>query len=346
MSEEQYETRSQSARTLTDKEIAQDILTSHKYLSNYYYAPAILESMDPKIRGIFQKIHQDTQEEAKMVFDYLHSRGWYNPRQADSEALNDLTRTAQESNQIISSLISQEGTSQSQGGTQMIGREFQGSETGNWQGWNQPQVGWQQGANQPQMSGWQQTFGARQWGGSQGQFQGGLSAGYQGTRWGGQPGWNQGAQMPWQGIQAGEGQSGMGPSSLYQWTRWGGQPSWTQGASGFSQGGASTPAFGWQSQSLGQSLGQGYQQGYAQGISSSWQQPGQSWQGSGQAWQVPQAMSFAQNWQQAQNPGYRQWTGTEQGEGQSGMGPSSLYQSTRWGGQPSWTSSPWSGASF
>ena len=32
-----------------------------------------------------------------------------------------------------------------------------------------------------------------------------------------------------------------------------------------------------------------------------------------------------------------QWTGTQRGEGQSGMGPSSLAQGVSWGGQPSWT---------
>ena len=32
-----------------------------------------------------------------------------------------------------------------------------------------------------------------------------------------------------------------------------------------------------------------------------------------------------------------QWTGTQRGEGQSGMGPSSLAQGVSWGDQPSWT---------
>ena len=34
--------------------------------------------------------------------------------------------------------------------------------------------------------------------------------------------------------------------------------------------------------------------------------------------------------------GGTQWTGTQYGEGRPGIGPSSLYQGVRWGGEPSW----------
>jgi len=34
--------------------------------------------------------------------------------------------------------------------------------------------------------------------------------------------------------------------------------------------------------------------------------------------------------------GGTQWTGTQYGEGRPGMGPSSLHQGVRWGGEPSW----------
>ena len=33
---------------MTDREIAEDLLAGQKYLSNYYYAPAILEAGDPR----------------------------------------------------------------------------------------------------------------------------------------------------------------------------------------------------------------------------------------------------------------------------------------------------------
>ena len=76
----------QKQSTLSDKEIAEDILTSQKYISNYYYAPAVLESMDPNLRTMFQKMHNETQSQAKQVFDYLNSKGWYKPRQADPQS--------------------------------------------------------------------------------------------------------------------------------------------------------------------------------------------------------------------------------------------------------------------
>jgi len=42
---------------MTDREIAEDLLAGQKYLSNYYYAPAILESGDPALRSAFQELH-------------------------------------------------------------------------------------------------------------------------------------------------------------------------------------------------------------------------------------------------------------------------------------------------
>ncbi len=70
------------------------------------------------------------------------------------------------------------------------------------------------------------------------------------------------------------------------------------------------------------------------------QQSGTSWQAQagqqGAGWQSqPQSFQTGTGWQPtySQTP---QWTGTQTGEGQSGMGPSSLANWTRWGGQPSW----------
>ncbi len=71
--------------------------------------------------------------------------------------------------------------------------------------------------------------------------------------------------------------------------------------------------------------------GYSSG--GTWQP--QSYQ-TGTGWQSqPQSFQTGTPWQ----PSYSQapqWTGTQAGEGQSGMGPSSLGQWARWGGQPSW----------
>ncbi len=99
---------------LTDRTIAEDILTSQKYLSNYYYAPAILESMNPELRSTFQQVHNDIQTEAKQVFDYLNAKGWYKPRQADAQSVNDLKNAAQESRQIISSMSDETATTRRQ----------------------------------------------------------------------------------------------------------------------------------------------------------------------------------------------------------------------------------------
>lgn len=91
-------------RKLTDKEIAEDILTGQKYMLNYYYAPAILEASANDLRSTFQHVHNNKQSEAKQVFDYLNSKGWYRVRQADNQTMNDLRNTAQEARQILASI--------------------------------------------------------------------------------------------------------------------------------------------------------------------------------------------------------------------------------------------------
>ncbi len=367
---------------LTDRTIAEDILTSQKYLSNYYYAPAILESMNPELRSTFQQVHNDTQTEAKQVFDYLNAKGWYKPRQADAQSVNDLKNAAQESRQIISSMSDETATTGGRStvisGQNLYGQSTQSSQMPSnlqqsgtsWQAQaGQQGAGWQ---SQPQSfqtgTGWQPTYSQTpQWTGTQtGEGQSGMgpSSLAQWTRWGGQPSWMQTgtggysgggyggfgtgtsqsqnvsgwqsqpfqvgtgwqptySQTPqWTGTQTGEGQSGMGPSSLAQWTRWGGQPSWMQGGG---TGGISGGISGSQGMLGTQGIG------YSGGFSSSalhghnvggWQSQPQSYQ-AGTGWQPTYS----------QTP---QWTGTQTGEGQSGMGPSSLANWTRWGGQPSW----------
>ncbi|HHW17628.1 MAG TPA: hypothetical protein GXX30_01835 [Firmicutes bacterium] len=298
-------------RVLTDREIAEDILTSHKYLSNYYYAPAILESMDPGLRSTFQQIHNDTQSEAKQVFDYLNARGWYRPRQADAQAMTELRNIAEESRQIVSALSSggqKFGTTEGVTGQTVIGQTGIDVQTG----FGRPAT---QGMAMGGTTGgtWGGTAGAtsvgQTWQSTAGQ--GNLQAG---TGW--QPSYSQPGQ--WTGTQSGEGQSGMGPSSVAQWARWGGQPSWTGLQSG-----------GWSGHGgiTGGTAG-------AASVGQTWQSTaGQSNLQAGTGWQP----SYSQ-------PG--QWTGTQAGEGQSGMGPSSVAQWARWGGQPSWTglqSGGWSG---
>ncbi len=209
-------------RKLTDKEIAEDILTGQKYMLNYYYAPAILEASANDLRSTFQHVHNNKQSEAKQVFDYLNSKGWYRVRQADNQTMNDLRNTAQEARQILASIGPSGG---------MMGQQtWTGTQAGEGQSGYGPSS-LSQGARwggQPSQMG--STYGASQWTGTQtgeGQSGYGPSSLSQGARWGGQPsqmGSTYGASQ-WTGTQAGEGQSGYGPSSLSQGARWGGQPS-------------------------------------------------------------------------------------------------------------------------
>ena len=236
--------QSASSPALTDKEIAEDILTGKKYLSNYYYAPAVLETSNLSLRNTFQQVHNESQSEAKRVFDYLSERGYYKPKPADAQDMNDLKNTVKESQQTVTKITGQ--TSIQQGGGQQM-----------------------------------HQFGNIQQG-AQFQGQGNL---YQANRHG-----------QWVGDQIGEGQSGMGPSSLAQGAKWGGQPSWNQQ--------------------------QGY--GISQNYGRQFLSPGQQQFGGQQSYGQ---LNYSQS---------GQWVGDQIGEGQSGMGPSSLAQGAHWGGQPSW----------
>lgn len=294
------------ARQFSDREIAEDILTGHKYLANYYYAPAILESQNPELRSVLQQVYSDTQSEARQVFDYLNSKGWYPVKPADNVDLTELKNVAERSRNTVNAIT--QGTT----GGQIPAMSMQQGQIG-YQGQT-----WQTGAGaagmNPQTQGaWETTGGGWQAGA---QWQAGNPAGWTGaTGWGGAgTGWQTGSLYGgawpggrWTGTQAGEGQGGMGPSSLAQWSRWGGQPSWTGfGGAGYTGGGQ------WTGQNL-----------------PGWQTGTTGWGGTGTSgWQ---AGGTGASWQAGR------WTGTEAGEGQGGMGPSSVAQWSRWGGQPSWT---------
>lgn len=280
-----------TSRQFSDREIAEDILTSHKYLANYFYAPAILESQNPELRSVLQQVYSDTQSEARQVFDYLNSKGWYPVKPADNADLTELKNVAERSRNSVNAIIQggqnpAMGMQQGQFGYQ--GQTWQAGTSGvnpqAQQGvWESQGAGWQSGAQwQTGNPGW---AGTGQWG---------TGAGWHPASTYGYGSWQRGQ---WTGTQYGEGQGSMGPSSVGQWSRWGGQPSWT-GFGGTGYGGAG-------------------QWGYHM---PAWQQQTTGWQTGG----------FGTGWQGGR------WTGTEAGEGQTGMGPSSVAQWSRWGGQPSW----------
>jgi hypothetical protein len=292
---------SSGRRSMTDREIAEDLLAGQKYLSNYYYAPAILEAGDPGLRSAFQEAHAGATSAAKSVFDYLQSKGWYQVRKADQEDMADLRNAVTESKQVVN-------TKDNMGGNNVS--------------MNQGQMGWtgtQHGEGQSGFGPSSMSQGAR-WGGepswmsgSGGQFQG---AQQQGNI----PQWTQGSFGPqtsfgsrqgtvggtvggmgWTGTQYGEGQSGFGPSSMSQGARWGGEPSWMSGSGGqFQRAQQQGNIPQWTQGSFGPQTSFGSRQGTVGGTG---------------------------------------WTGTQYGEGQSGFGPSSLGQGARWGGEPSWSTS-------
>lgn len=338
---------SSGRRSMTDREIAEDLLAGQKYLSNYYYAPAILEAGDPGLRSAFQEAHAGATSAAKSVFDYLQSKGWYQVRKADQEDMADLRNAVTESKQVVN-------TKDNMGGNNVS--------------MNQGQMGWtgtQHGEGQSGFGPSSMSQGAR-WGGepswmsgSGGQFQG---AQQQGNI----PQWTQGSFGPqtsfgsrqgtvggtgWTGTQYGEGQSGFGPSSLGQGARWGGEPSWSTSFGGQHQGqGMNLPNWargGFGGAQSGPGQGQ-YFSAMQQGFGGPQQGLGQ--QGLGQQGLGQQGSHV---WRSSIETGGGGWTGTQAGEGQSGFGPSSLghYGTGTWqqgsalgrqnwqqGGQGNWQS--------
>ncbi len=262
--------------------------------------------MDKDVAGIRNKkyavkkkrVDAESKKEAKEIFDYLNMRGWYNVRQADGQSINDLRNTANQSRQVVQNLSgSGQGSSMGSGSTgQWTGTQYGEGPSSLSQG-----VSW--GGQPSHMSAGigTQNFGSGVYQGySQ---QGNLPSWTRGTSLQGQQFSSQGNPSgQWTGTQYGEGQSGMGPSSLSQGVSWGGQPSHMSAGIG------------------AQSFGSGVYQGYSQ-------------QGNLPSWTRGSGLQGQQSSSHGISGGG--WTGTQYGEGQSGMGPSSLSQGASWGGQPS-----------
>ncbi len=185
---------------------------------------------------------------------------------------------------------------------------------------------------------------------SQGVSGQGISAGQQPWQTGvagGQPG-----QSRWTGTQAGEGQSGMGPSSLAQGAQWTGQSTWARpgGLSGQwtgTQYGEGQPGMG--PSSLAQGAQWTGQSAFAGGTGLQQGTGGQRFAGQGfeqfggnlPSWTYAPARETQAAFGQGVQGGFggqtgwtgQRWTGTQYGEGQQGMGPSSLAQGAHWVGQ-------------
>ena len=70
---------------LSDKDIAVDLLTGVKHLSSMYHN-ATMESANRDLREAFQKCHDEYVNSAKELFDYMHSKGWYQLSPATGQA--------------------------------------------------------------------------------------------------------------------------------------------------------------------------------------------------------------------------------------------------------------------
>lgn len=65
--------------TISDKDIMQDMLSTEKYISDYYDM-AIMESANEQVRNAFRHIQDEEQQHAKTIFDAMNQRGWYTPK--------------------------------------------------------------------------------------------------------------------------------------------------------------------------------------------------------------------------------------------------------------------------
>lgn|GEM_PF-1136146 len=67
---------------LGDRELASDCLFMEKAIAERYHWSSI-EASDPELRRTLEQIHDEVHQGAKRLFDYLHRKGWYQPRYAD-----------------------------------------------------------------------------------------------------------------------------------------------------------------------------------------------------------------------------------------------------------------------
>lgn len=75
----------------TDKDIADDILTGVKHMSEGYMM-AILESQDPNLRQTFKDFHDQYLNDHYRIFQIMNQNGWYKvPRILDEEQFTQQT---------------------------------------------------------------------------------------------------------------------------------------------------------------------------------------------------------------------------------------------------------------
>lgn len=211
---------------ISDRDIAEDILSSEKYVTDIY-SKAVVEASDQRLRDTLHQIYSEMQHNAKRMYDYLNARGWYRPIGADQQRINELRATADETKRVVLGAGVQPGAAQApQAGMAGYGGYggFAQPSPGSLPGWARFEPG---GRGQQQQAG---------------QQAGGAAGGYWGTYAFGGPGGGQPSLPGWATQEVSQQESPAG-----QPTRPRGQPE-TSGFGGYAYGGAGGHLPGWAAQ--------------------------------------------------------------------------------------------------
>jgi spore coat protein CotF len=77
-------------KTLSDREIAMGLLEDAKVCATMLCA-ATMEAYTPAVRSLFENQLAKQLQEHKVVFDYMHKHGWYEPKKSPMDmAMEDL----------------------------------------------------------------------------------------------------------------------------------------------------------------------------------------------------------------------------------------------------------------
>ena len=71
-------------RTMSDKEMLTDVLSSMKHMSTYYHQ-GILEANTHDTRQAFLNLHDHCLEQHKSAVETMKSPGWYQPQMAQPQ---------------------------------------------------------------------------------------------------------------------------------------------------------------------------------------------------------------------------------------------------------------------
>lgn len=89
---------------LSDRDMLLDLLMTEKYMSQLYNT-ALMESTNSDVLDAFEEMQHDEHENARLLYDSMHDRGWYNAKQIEKPAGKDqaLFETKANSNYAVTS---------------------------------------------------------------------------------------------------------------------------------------------------------------------------------------------------------------------------------------------------